>query len=104
MPERMVTTIHRDGFVRLVVYLFALCCMSVSCMKLGNNVPVKNLKNFQYYNVGVLMASQLDSPFDLERCGPAVDLALEEVNERFLSQHGIRINKVQARYIFEYLL
>lgn len=49
------------------------------------------------YNVGVLMASRLDSPFDLERCGPAVDLALEEVNDRFLSDHGIRLQKVQAR-------
>lgn len=53
--------------------------------------------NYKYYNVGVLMASHLDSPFDLERCGPAVDLALEEVNERFLSQHRIKLRKVQAR-------
>ncbi|GJQ80785.1 hypothetical protein Trydic_g9376 [Trypoxylus dichotomus] len=44
------------------------------------------------------MASHLDSPFDLERCGPAVDLALEEVNERFLSQHRIKLRKVQASY------
>ncbi|KAK9745678.1 Receptor family ligand binding region [Popillia japonica] len=54
--------------------------------------------NYKYYNVGVLMASHLDSPFDLERCGPAVDLALEEVNERFLSQHRIKLRKVQASY------
>ncbi|XP_071439593.1 atrial natriuretic peptide receptor 1 isoform X2 [Hetaerina americana] len=50
------------------------------------------------YSVGVLMASRLDSPFDLERCGPAIDLALEEVNEHFLSAHGIRLKKVQASY------
>lgn len=49
------------------------------------------------YNVGVLMASNLDSPFDLERCGPAVDLALAEVNE-FLSVHKVQLHKVQARY------
>ncbi|KAI4466737.1 guanylyl cyclase [Holotrichia oblita] len=54
--------------------------------------------NYKYYNVGVLMASHLDSPFDLERCGPAVDLALEEVNDRFLSQHRIKLRKVQASY------
>lgn len=52
---------------------------------------------FRYYNIGVLMASRLDSPFDLERCGPAVDLALEEVNDKFLAQHGIQLRKVQAR-------
>lgn len=37
----------------------------------------------------------LDSPFDLERCGPAVDLALERVNEEFLQHHKIRLRKVQ---------
>lgn len=51
----------------------------------------------RYYNVGVLMASQLDSPFDLERCGPAIDLALEEINERFLRKHNVYLRKVQAR-------
>ncbi|KYN34878.1 Atrial natriuretic peptide receptor 1 [Trachymyrmex septentrionalis] len=49
------------------------------------------------YNVGVLMASHLDSPFDLERCGPAVDLALEEVNE-FLKVHNVQLRKVQGSY------
>lgn len=53
--------------------------------------------DFRYYNIGVLMASRLDSPFDLERCGPAVDLALEEVNDKFLAKYGIQLNKVQAR-------
>lgn len=53
--------------------------------------------DFQTYNVGVLMASHLDSPFDLERCGPAVDLALERVNEEFLKSHRIRLKKVQGR-------
>lgn len=48
-------------------------------------------------NVGVLMASHLDSPFDLERCGPAVDLALERVNTEFLQEHRIRLRKVQGR-------
>lgn len=54
-------------------------------------------EKFRYYNIGVLMASRLDSPFDLERCGPAVDLALEDVNDKFLMQHGIQLRKVQAR-------
>lgn len=49
------------------------------------------------YNVGVLMASHLDSPFDLERCGPAVDLALKKINEEFLRPHNVTLNKVQAR-------
>jgi atrial natriuretic peptide receptor A len=40
---------------------------------------------------------RLDSPFDLERCGPAIDLGLERINEQFLAQHKIYLNKVQAR-------
>lgn len=62
----------------------------------SNSLKVEN-ERFRYYNIGVLMASRLDSPFDLERCGPAVDLALEEVNDKFLMQHGIQLRKVQAR-------
>lgn len=50
-----------------------------------------------YYNVGVLMTTKLNSPFDLERCGPAVDLALRDVNERFLKLHKVQLQKVQAR-------
>lgn len=50
-------------------------------------------------NVGVLMASHLDSPFDLERCGPAVDLALERVNKEFLQSHRVRLRKVQGRCV-----
>lgn len=38
-----------------------------------------------------------DSPFDLERCGPAVDLALDVINEEFLKPHKIKLRKVQAR-------
>lgn len=41
----------------------------------------------------------LDSPFDLERCGPAVDLALEIVNEKFLKHHKIILRKVQERWV-----
>ncbi|XP_038211303.1 atrial natriuretic peptide receptor 1 [Zerene cesonia] len=44
------------------------------------------------------MASRLDSPFDLERCGPAVDLALNKVNEKFLAHHNVELQKVQGSY------
>ncbi|CAG5029889.1 unnamed protein product [Parnassius apollo] len=50
------------------------------------------------YKIGVLMASRLDSPFDLERCGPAVDLALDKVNDKFLAHHNIELQKVQGSY------
>lgn len=63
----------------------------------GSNATASTGRKERYYNIGVLMASRLDSPFDLERCGPAVDLALEDVNEKFLAKHGIRLKKVQAR-------
>jgi atrial natriuretic peptide receptor A len=51
------------------------------------------------YKVGVLMTTRLDSPFDLERCGPAVDLALDMVNKKFLAHHKIRLKKVENRYV-----
>lgn len=40
----------------------------------------------------------------MERCGPAVDLALEEVNEVFLKSHRIELKKVQGRYVTGRLL
>lgn len=68
------------------------------------------------YNVGVLMASHLGKcgcgavgsktddlaiacrfPFDLERCGPAVDLALDQINKVFLRPHNITLLKKKAR-------
>lgn len=49
------------------------------------------------YKVGVLMTTKLDSPFDLERCGPAVDLALDMVNKKILAHHRIRLKKVESR-------
>lgn len=49
------------------------------------------------YKIGVLMASRLDSPFDLERCGPAVDLALDKINDKFLAHHNVELQKVQGR-------
>jgi len=55
------------------------------------------LERVRVYNVGVLMASSLNSPFDLERAGPAVDMALELVNKEFLSHHNIRLQKQQGR-------
>ncbi|XP_017304012.1 atrial natriuretic peptide receptor 1-like [Diaphorina citri] len=62
------------------------------------NVHIKSIHSTIHYNIGVLMASKLDSPFDLERCAPAVDLALEDVNEKLLSPHNVKLHKVQASY------
>ncbi|XP_052896080.1 atrial natriuretic peptide receptor 1 [Anopheles moucheti] len=60
--------------------------------------PINDDKNYTVYHVGVLMASHLDSPFDLERCGPAIDLALELVNHSLMKIHNVRLNKVQKSY------
>ncbi|XP_047997274.1 receptor-type guanylate cyclase gcy-28 [Leguminivora glycinivorella] len=60
--------------------------------------PCSSATTKTVYKVGVLMASRLDSPFDLERCGPAVDLALDKVNEKFLAHHGVELQKVQGSY------
>ncbi|XP_023309722.1 atrial natriuretic peptide receptor 1 [Anoplophora glabripennis] len=56
------------------------------------------VEDVKYYNVGVLMVSHLNSPFDLERCGPAVDMALEKINEKYLAKHKIVLRKVQGSY------
>lgn len=58
---------------------------------------VSTTDEFRFFNVGVLIASNLDSPFDLERCGPAIDMAMEEINEKFLLHHNIQLLKVQGR-------
>lgn len=54
-------------------------------------------QGFTHYNVGVLLVSGTGSSFDLEKCAPAVDMALETVNEVYLRPHKIRLNKVQNR-------
>ncbi|XP_052866274.1 atrial natriuretic peptide receptor 1 [Anopheles cruzii] len=61
-------------------------------------LPVADDTNYTVYYVGVLMASHLDSPFDLERCGPAIDLALELVNQSLMKTHQVKLVKVQASY------
>nr|XP_022900873.1 atrial natriuretic peptide receptor 1-like [Onthophagus taurus] len=80
----------------LLVFVFK----STECYGNYHSVTLstESTDQYRYYNVGVLMASHLDSPFDLERCGPAVDLALEEINDRFLAHHRIKLRKVQASY------
>ncbi|CAH1111228.1 unnamed protein product [Psylliodes chrysocephalus] len=80
---------------KLIVKFLCLCSpLKAFCS--ASPLPV-NEEEFRYFNVGVLMASQMNYPFDLERCGPAIDMALEEVNEIFLAQHKIRLMKVQSR-------
>lgn len=60
-------------------------------------LTVQAAAGFVEYKVGVLMTTKLDSPFDLERCGPAVDLALDMVNKKFLAHHRVRLKKVESR-------
>lgn len=71
----------------------------MSCLLVFVRVLSSSASERVVYKVGVLMASRLDSPFDLERCGPAVDLALDKVNEKFLAHHGIELQKVQGRCV-----
>lgn len=50
---------------------------------------------FFFLDFFAFQKKKIDSPFDLERCGPAVDLALELVNHVFLKVHKIQLRKVQ---------
>ena len=75
-----------------IVLIFATLLTSKGDLTSGQH------EGMRQYNVGVLMVSRLDSPFDLERAGPAVDMALELVNEQFLYKHNVSLRKVQARY------
>jgi len=54
----------------------------------------------RHFNVGVLLVSGTGSGFDLEKTSPAVDLALDYVNQVYLRPHRIVLDKVQSRYIF----
>jgi atrial natriuretic peptide receptor A len=45
----------------------------------------------------LLITYSTDSPFDLERCGPAIDIGLERINREFLDHHKVFLNKVQKR-------
>ncbi|KAJ0173980.1 hypothetical protein K1T71_010126 [Dendrolimus kikuchii] len=72
--------------------------IKLSCMFLFVLILARPEKNMTVYKIGVLMASRLDSPFDLERCGPAVDLALDKVNDKFLAHHNVELQKVQGSY------
>ncbi|RZF32953.1 hypothetical protein LSTR_LSTR000823 [Laodelphax striatellus] len=76
----------------------AISAVAVAWLTLWSTSVAVEGASARVYKVGVLMASRLDSPFDLERCGPAVDIALEEVNEKFLAKHGVTLHKVQASY------
>jgi len=56
-------------------------------------------KGFTHYNVGVLLVSGTDSSFDLVKCSPAVDMALDIVNDVYLRPHKIKLHKVQRRLV-----
>jgi hypothetical protein len=53
---------------------------------------------FTHYNVGVLLVSGTGSSFDSEKCSPAVDMALDIVNEVYLRPHKIKLHKVTRRF------
>lgn len=36
-------------------------------------------------------------PWTRERCGPAIDLALNRINKDFLDHHKVFLNKIEAR-------
>lgn len=54
---------------------------------------------FTHYNVGVLLVSGTGSSFDLEKCSPAVDMALDIVNQVYLRPHKIFLHKIQKRLV-----
>lgn len=92
-------SITKEGTITLKMHIFELSCLFLLPVLSGSSYSSRVV-----HKVGVLMASRLDSPFDLERCGPAVDLALDKVNEKFLAHHGVELQKVQGRYVeFPYL-
>lgn len=79
----------------LILTLYSATSVSIDSVLTTDTSRV--LERVRVYNVGVLMASSLNSPFDLERAGPAVDMALELVNKEFLRHHKIRLQKQQGR-------
>jgi hypothetical protein len=53
---------------------------------------------FRHYNVGVLLVSGTGMSFDTEKISPAVDMALDIINNVYLKPHKIVLDKVQKRY------
>jgi len=72
--------------------------------KFYSSPPVYDTVEFTHYNVGVLLVSGTGSSFDLEKCSPAVDMALDYVNEVYLKHHRVVIHKVQNRFVMDFEL
>ena len=47
--------------------------------------------------IGVLILSEAGTPYDIERVGPAIDIAVEKVNSEVLNG-SYRLRKVERRY------
>ncbi len=55
-------------------------------------------ENITELKVGVLVVSGSGAPYDLERCGAAIDMALEDVNNQLLRNLSYRLVKVQQQF------
>ena len=53
--------------------------------------------NVTIYNIGVIIISESGAPYDLERTGVAVDMAMEEVN-RYILNASYMIQPIQRKY------
>ncbi|CAL8115018.1 unnamed protein product [Orchesella dallaii] len=72
--------------------------MDMSTSQLISSFPNVDTSEFTHYNVGVLLVSGTGSSFDLEKCSPAVDMALDIVNQAYLRPHKIFLQKIQKSY------
>ena len=65
-------------------------------MELGQFVPLFSLmalatpgaaaSNVTYLRIGVILGTGNDAPYDMERSGAAIDLAVEKVNSEILNE------------------
>ncbi|KAG5685094.1 hypothetical protein PVAND_014295 [Polypedilum vanderplanki] len=104
MILRVIKVIILVTFLRHLKVCFknALCVTTSNdtvneTVKFPNIIEQKIHEGYKVYNIGVLMASKLDSPFDLERCGPAIDIGLDRINKDYLDHHKVFLHKVQQR-------
>lgn len=99
--KTMSTSYELFSALKAVIAFVSLTLNNKTTLKNSTYVMAESTSTysdeFVYYNVGVLMTTKLNSPFDLERCGPAVDLALQTVNQDMLRMHRVQLRKVQAR-------
>ena len=73
-------------FIRCFLVTWFLTSSEAQISKLKSSKTITYKPNATQLKVGVILISNNDSPFDIERAGPAMDIAFERVNREILNE------------------